>query len=124
MHVSFSPNCRVTVYSIHSSKTKSRTWYAQEDYIRFRSATKKVSEAADTGKTIEGEEMFFGLNSTRKIQSEFRAQRRLEIWDAVLDGQDLGQTPYMIAAQSARISLRSVQEAELAATLLANSLRS
>jgi hypothetical protein len=85
--------------------------------------SKKIAEAIEAGMRVPGEEMSIGLSSTTRAQSKCRSKRRNDVWCAVLDGQDLDQTPEMIAAKSAHLSKPSVQESELAATLLAISIR-
>jgi len=118
-HVSFSSHCHLRVYPMPSSRTQGRTWYSDEDYAGFRSTTKNIAQAAELGETVEGEDMVLGINSISRAQAECRNRRRSDVWDVVLDGQDCGLSPDVIATQCAQLSHSSVQESELVAAMLA-----
>ena len=122
LHVSFASHCHFRVYPMPSSRTKGRTWYSDVDYAGFRSTTKTIAQAAESGETVEGEDMLLGINSLSRAQAECRTKRRVDVWDVVLDGQDCGLSPDVIAVQCTRLSHSSVQESELAAALLAISI--
>jgi len=119
LNVSFASHCQVRVYAVSSStKTKSRAWYSEVAYIRFHALIKEIRQASEYGKTIDGEDMSTGIFSMDRSHAASRIKRRLGVWDVVLNGQDAGQSPDMIAAECESLTRTSARESELAAILL------
>jgi len=121
LNVSFSAHCQIRSYPKASTKAHSRAWYTEADYIEFRSLAKEISEATECGKTIDGEDMSTG--SMSRNLSLHRVQRRLDMWDAVLNAQRNGRSPEAIAAECENLTRKSARESELSALLLAVEVR-
>ena len=120
--VHFNEQCYLKLYAMPNETDRVNAWYTCDDLQQFKQNCKAVAKAALKGRTIEGEEMVFGLESHFRERFDLKKQRRYLCWELVLDGQNDNRTPIDIAAKCSKVSEGSSNDAERTATLLRMSI--
>ena len=116
--VHFYAQCSITLYAMPTETDRANAWYTCDDLLQFKQNSKVIAKAASMGKTIEGEEMMFGLENHFQEKSELKMQRRYLCWDLVMDGQNNIERSLDTAAKCSKVSEGSSIDAAHAATLL------
>jgi hypothetical protein len=116
--VHFNEQCYLNLFTMPTKTDRANAWFTSEDLQQFKMNSKLVAKAVRDGKTVEDEDMDFGLDNQNRQKSDLKLKRRYLSWDLVMDGQDALASPLEIATQCLQVSEGSSNDAIRSATLL------
>ena len=116
--VHFNESCVLKLYPMPTREDRVNAWYNGNELKSFKQGARVVARAVRHGKTVDGEEMVFGLDSVQRQRSDLKVQRRFLLWDIVFESQWKNASDLEIAERCASVSVESSRDAQQVATLL------